>query len=126
MAILPIRKILNVERARIDKMLKNTEIQALIAAIGAGVGEEEFDVDKIRYDKVVLLADADVDGNAHPDAAHLLLPPDEGAVEQGHVYIAQPPLYSTVVGTDKIYLMNDAAKDGSWPRTPRTRTSSSA
>src|SRR5204863_138525 len=61
MAVLPIRgKILNVERSRIDKMLKNTEIQALISAIGAGVGDEEFDVAKIRYDKVIILCDADV------------------------------------------------------------------
>ncbi len=63
-AVLPIRgKILNVERARIDKMLKNNEIQALISAIGAGVGDEEFDVEKIRYDKVIILCDADVDGS---------------------------------------------------------------
>ena len=79
-AILPIRgKILNVERARIDKMLKNAEIQALIAAIGAGLAED-FDVTKIRYHKVILLADADVDGSPHPHAAaHVLLPPDEAA-----------------------------------------------
>ena len=64
MAILPIRgKILNVERARIDRMFKNAEIISLIQAIGAGLGEEEFDVTKVRYHKVVLLADADVDGS---------------------------------------------------------------
>ena len=79
-AILPIRgKILNVERARLDKMLKNLEVQALISAIGAGVGEE-FDVEKRRYDKVCILADADVDGAPHPHAAaHVLLPADAPA-----------------------------------------------
>jgi DNA gyrase subunit B len=110
-AILPIRgKILNVERARIDKMLKNAEIQALISAIGAGLAEE-FDVEKIRYHKVILLADADVDGS-HIRTLLLTfffryMTP---LVEGGFVYVAQPPLYSTLVGKEKIYLKDEAAR----------------
>ncbi len=112
-AILPIRgKILNVERARLDKMLKNLEIQALISAIGAGVGDEEFDVEKRRYDKVCVLADADVDGS---HIRTLLLTfffrQMKPLVELGHIYICQPPLYSTEVGKSKIYLKDDLAKD---------------
>ena len=110
-AILPIRgKILNVERARIDKMLKNNEIQALVAAIGASLGEE-FDVAKIRYDKVIILADADVDGS---HIRTLLLTfffrQMRPLVEQGHVYVAQPPLFSTTVGKEKRYLKDEAAR----------------
>ena len=127
-AILPIRgKILNVERARIDRMLKNNEIQALIAAIGAGIGSPPdtngsegrhdpsvgFDVGKARYHKVIVLADADVDGS---HIRTLLLTffyrQMRPLVEAGYVYVAQPPLYSTKVSNSKtVYLLDDASKD---------------
>ena len=109
-AVLPIRgKILNVERARLDRILKNEEIQALITAIGAGIGEE-FDLSKVRYKKLIALADADVDG-AH--IRTLLLTffyrqmPE--AVKAGYIYLAQPPLYSAILGKDKTYLKDEAA-----------------
>ena len=116
MAILPIRgKILNVERlgGRLEKMFQNTEVQALISAIGAGVGDGDgnFDVEKMRYHKVVLLCDADVDGS---HIRTLLLTffwrQMKDLVLGGHIYIAQPPLYSTKVGNDTVYLKDDVMK----------------
>ena len=110
-AILPLRgKILNVERASMDKVVANAEIQSLTAAIGAGIGAD-FDIDKVRYGKVIVLADADVDGG-HIRTLLItfffrqMMP----LVEAGRLYVAQPPLYSVEVGGEKIYIPDDAAR----------------
>jgi DNA gyrase subunit B len=104
-AILPLRgKILNVEKSRIDKVLGNTEIQALITAIGTGV-RDEFDIEKARYHKVVLLTDADVDGaHIRTLALTLLFREMQPLIEAGYVYIAKPPLYRLTRGQKHRYL----------------------
>ncbi|MFI5893267.1 DNA topoisomerase (ATP-hydrolyzing) subunit B [Actinoplanes sp. NPDC051513] len=115
-AILPIRgKILNVEKARIDRVLKNNEVQSLITALGTGI-HDDFDIAKLRYHKIVLMADADVDGqHIQTLLLTLLFRFMRPLVEQGHVYLAAPPLYKikwNKRGDDAQYAYSDRERDG--------------